>query len=63
MADQVADPWEHGLMPEGRQNSTAMVMERQVAELQRIAVALERIATQMESTDRQGKGIFNAKPQ
>lgn len=49
-------------MPEGRQNSTATVMERQVMELQRIAAALERIANQMESTDRQGKGVFNAKP-
>jgi hypothetical protein len=49
-------------MPEGSQNSTAPVLERQVVELQRIAAALERIASQIESTDRQGKGVFNAKP-
>ncbi len=49
-------------MPEGRQNSTATILEREVGELQRIAAALERIANQMESADRQGKGIFNAKP-
>ena len=50
------------MMPEAR-DSTATVVEREVMELQRIAAALERIATQMESSDRQGKGVFNAKPQ
>jgi hypothetical protein len=33
-----------------------------VAALNRIAVALERIACQMEASDREGKGVFKARP-